>query len=460
MSGGSIRELFFQASDVPPPELDAFLEEHCSDPEIRAEVRSLLAHHHERSLMLGDAEAAAIGARRPDARPTGARYRAMREVGRGGFGRVTESFDRRLRRFVATKEALAESPAAPHTLVQEARLLAYLDHPGVVPVYDADAASYSMKLLKGGTLKDRLAALREAREQMPLSEATRIVRRIAETMANAHDKGVLHLDLKPANVMLEPFGQVVLIDWGIARFFDADRYRAFLDGAGEAAPAPTSPSGVAGTPAYMPAEQFGDRGAPLSPASDVYAAGGILYECLTARRPFRMDVGFLALAFRKAKHPPVPVSDHRPDVPARLAELSARMLAPNPQDRPPSFEAVIEALDALGDVGAGVGTIRLSEGEVLLQQGDPGAEAYQVVDGTLEILVDGDVINRCGPGDVVGELALLSGGARTATARAAGAVVVRRIDWPAIEAQLAKLDPLVGRLMQGLAERLVRATGD
>ncbi len=462
-----VKEVFFSALDLDTDELDEWLPVVCGgDAELEAEVRSLLEHHQTRSLLLSSTPPSGPTPSHPTTVPT-ERYRRLDELGAGGFGRVVRCFDRKLRRTVAAKEARPGKRELADHLLHEARLLAYLDHPGVVPVFDVDAGegmAYTMKVLAGESLEDRLCDLEDQGLRMPISEAVRIVARVSETMANAHAKGVMHLDLKPANVMLEAYGRVSVIDWGISRFFDVRDYQQHLEAGGEPTAGVVANDGPsAGTPAYMPAEQFGMGTAPLGPRADVYSVGTMLFEMLSGQLPFARAPHVAALALQKANNPAPDPAPLRPGIPQRLGLLCQRMMAPTPDGRPGSFDEVLDALSSLGEFGAALEVMELADGELLFREGDEGETAYQIVAGALEVSIERDgastVLATRQAGDLIGELALLSKRPRTATVRAVGPTRVRPLDWPGLEAELEKVDPLVGRLLRALSDKLVEATG-
>jgi serine/threonine protein kinase len=187
----------------------------------------------------------------------GTRYTRRRLLGRGGMGSVYAVFDAVLERDVALKVLMADAVA--DRLLTEARVVAQLEHPGIVPVYDtgvlADGrAYYTMKLVEGVHLDAFI------RETSSLSERLRVFQTLCDAVAFAHSRGVVHRDLKPANVMVGPFGEVLVMDWGI---------------------------GVAGTPAYRAPEQT-EPGRDIGPAADVHALGVILRALLpSASRPLQ-----------------------------------------------------------------------------------------------------------------------------------------------------------------------------
>jgi serine/threonine protein kinase len=182
---------------------------------------------------------------------SGTRYTLIRELGRGGIGVVYEVFDQQLNRRVALK-VLAAPEQSADGLLDEARVVAQLEHPGVVPLFDAgrlpdDRVYYTMKLVEGARLDHY------AQGDASLSDRLRIFQKICDAVAFAHSRNVLHRDLKPANIMVGSFGEVVVMDWGI---------------------------GVAGTPRYRAPEQAAGVGESIGPAADIYSLGAVLRSLL------------------------------------------------------------------------------------------------------------------------------------------------------------------------------------
>jgi serine/threonine protein kinase len=188
---------------------------------------------------------------------SGTRYQLLRELGRGGMGVVYEVHDHELRRSVAMK--VVDDP-----MHGEAQIIAALEHPGIVPVYDVGFVAdgrlyYTMKLVRGVRLDEW------AREQRGRTEALRLFARICEPVAFAHANGVVHRDLKPENVMVGEFGAVLVMDWGVARTDDVEHDRV-----------------IVGTLGYMPPEQ--SRGDRADARSDIYALGAMLEFLLQHER--------------------------------------------------------------------------------------------------------------------------------------------------------------------------------
>ncbi|GGK62879.1 hypothetical protein Sme01_04940 [Sphaerisporangium melleum] len=252
-----------------------------------------------------------------------ARYRLDEPLGRGGMGEVWRATDEVLARRVAVKllpaETMGRSAAARFR--QEAQATARLNHPNVVAIHDfgeADGRLFLvMELIEGGNLADRLAAA----GALGIEEVVRIGTQTAAGLAAAHRLGVVHRDVKPANLLLAADGTVKVVDFGIARL--ADQAGAALTGTGM----------IVGTGAYLAPERA--LGREALPASDVYALGCVLYELLAGRPPFRADTP-TALLFQHVQVAPAPVRLQRADVPPALDDLLMRLLAKEPEARPPA----------------------------------------------------------------------------------------------------------------------------
>ena len=279
-------------------------------------------------------------------------YARLDELGRGGQSIVWRALDRFVGREVALKEltwpgaekSSGSTRAAQARFLREARLTAQLDHPGIVAVHELarrpDGTLYSaQKLVRGRTLKAALAQCRtlsQRLEMLPHLVAA------AQAMAYAHGRSVVHRDLKPSNVMVGPYGETVVVDWGLAK----------RRGEAEAAsPTPTPDSspeltqaGVAlGTPSYMSPEQARGDLETIDERSDVFSLGAMLYELLTGRPPFQgLDNAQVIEAVRSGHI--VPVRVVCPEAPPELAAIAERALRRNPAERYPDAAAFASEL--------------------------------------------------------------------------------------------------------------------
>jgi serine/threonine-protein kinase len=257
------------------------------------------------------------------------RYELIEEIGRGGMGTVYSATDRELGREVAIKVPNGTGDSTPERRLQlEARILAQLEHPGIVPIHDwgrlADGRLfYVMKRVRGKTLHDVLPDLPD------LTERLRIFERVCEPVAFAHAAAVIHRDLKPDNVMIGPFGEVMVMDWGVAKAM-GDTMPASSDGvANTPAPVATEAGLAIGTRGFMPPEQArGDRSG-VDVRSDVYSLGAILYLLLTGRDPAAHGMtDTSALSAR--------------DVPKPLRSICEKALDPTPNHRYASVTALAD----------------------------------------------------------------------------------------------------------------------
>ncbi|HUQ83631.1 MAG TPA: protein kinase [Gemmatimonadaceae bacterium] len=329
------------------------------------------ARADERRSRLADALRAALSGR----------YDIERELGRGGMATVFLAHDHRHHRRVALKvldPALLDALSGERFL-REIRFTAALTHPHVLPLHDSGEAAgllyYVMPYVEGETLRARLA--RDG--ALPLADATRLIRELADALAHAHGRDVIHRDLKPENVLLAG-GHAVVADFGIAR---AVRHARDTRDPGRAPDAPGATATLTevgtslGTPAYMAPEQVvGD--AAVDHRADLYALGVVAYEVLAGTHPFGGRTP-QALVAAHLTETPAPLTTRRNDVPPDLAALVGRLLAKDPADRPPSAEAVLHALDGVPATPATVAPARrwavLASAALLLAL---GAGAYAV----------------------------------------------------------------------------------
>ena len=260
-------------------------------------------------------------------------YRLVRRLGAGGMGEVFLAHDSRLDRLVAIKHTPAElaTPEQRARFRREAWAAARLSHPAIVPVFDIlsdeDGDWIVMEHVDGPTLREHLAS----HGPLPPATAAAWGGQIAEGLAAAHDKGIIHRDLKTENVMIAASGHLKIVDFGLARPLAADDSGLTI----------SAPGAVLGTPRAMAPEQA--RGHQVGPQADLFSLGVLLYELLTGVSPFtgRNAVDVLT---RLAVQPHEPVTAHNPDVPPRLAALVDALLAKSPEARPASAAAVAEAL--------------------------------------------------------------------------------------------------------------------
>jgi hypothetical protein len=272
------------------------------------------------------------------------RYRLGGDLGAGGTARVVRATDERLGREVAVKLldsriAASADPSGRDRFLQECRTLAGFSHPGAVLVFDAGEDDGDlflvMELVEGTTLAHRLAHA----GPMSIAESVRVSSEILSVLAAAHSAGIVHRDVKPANVLLGDGGVVKLADFGIAKRFD------------DVEESVTATGFVIGTPRYLAPEQA--MGETITPATDVYAVGVLLYEMLAGHPPFAGDSAVAIAVAQQASTAP-DIRDVRPEVPQAVAAAIAAALARDPAQRPATaaeLESALHAAASAADAG-------------------------------------------------------------------------------------------------------------
>ena len=328
-NASEVQRLFDELVDLDADERAARLRRQSSDSLIAGEVASLLAIA-DRGVdflsILGDRPGRDAGTR--PSRLVAGRYRLERPLAAGAMGEVFLARDLQLERPIAIKflhHTSREATDARARFLAEARTAAQLDHPNVATVHDVGEDEggrlfIAMAYYPGETLRERAARGRLAPE-----ESARIGAQIAGALAAAHGAGIVHRDVKPANVLFDATGAVRLADFGIAKLVDREL---------------TVPGAVLGTLAYMSPEQA--RGDALDGASDLWSLGVVLYEMLTSRRPF-VDQAPYAMLRALIEQEPAPLPDDV-DIPVRLRALVAALLEKEPSRRPRDAAEVAERL--------------------------------------------------------------------------------------------------------------------
>ena len=270
------------------------------------------------------------------------RYRLLAPLGAGGMGEVWKAHDANLDREVAIKvlaHGALSDDASRERFRREAHVLSRLSHPGVATIYDFDVQDgvdfLVMELVPGGSLASRLE-----RGPLPIAEVIRVGAAIADALHEAHERGFLHRDLKPGNIVLTQSGQPKILDFGLALLLAAGKASAKL----------TQTGMILGSLPYMSPEQL--LGEADSVSTDVYALGVMLFEMSTGRRPFEKERAE-ALMFEIFGNAPPTLRSIRSEVPVELDRLVGACLAKEPAQRPASAAMVAEALRAI-EVGAGV----------------------------------------------------------------------------------------------------------
>ena len=267
------------------------------------------------------------------------RYRIVEHLGRGGMAEVYKAYQPSLDRYVAIKlmhSFLADEKEFLTRFQREARVVATLRHPNIVQVHDFDVDSgvyyMVMEFIEGESLKSRLQDLEEEGEWVSLDDAARVILAVGSALKYAHERGMVHRDVKPANVMITVEGQVILTDFGIAKIVSASNL--------------TASGALVGTPSYMAPEQ--GMGQPGDERSDIYSLGVMLYQLAVGRLPYDADTP-LAVVLKHINDPlPLPRAI-KPDLPESIERVILKALAKNPADRYQKVgELTIDLRQAMG----------------------------------------------------------------------------------------------------------------
>lgn len=299
------------------------------------------------------------------------RYLTERQIGAGGMGEIAQVWDTTLRRHLAMKRiradrgpgdvrALGKTDPLVARFMEEAQVTSQLNHPGIVPIHDLGVDEkgnvyFTMQLVKGRDLVSVYEDVWAERDGWSVTRALGVLQRVCEAVAYAHEKDVLHRDLKPANVMVGRFGETYVMDWGLARL-QGDPVAKRREAAGEPEDIPVSiiesdrratqrdgedglysmEGDVKGTPNYMPLEQANGKLASLSPATDVYAIGAMLYHLLTQRAPYTAPGRRLSgqdVVERVRAGAPDPLLSIAPKTPPELVSICELAMAREAVDR-------------------------------------------------------------------------------------------------------------------------------
>jgi serine/threonine protein kinase/Leucine-rich repeat (LRR) protein len=380
-------------------------EELCRDcPQHRQEVEQRLQRLHALYACLEQsAESSQSSGLRPAQQPDElgrlGPYRLLKVLGQGGMGMVYLAEDPKLKRQIALKVMLplhAANDKARHRFLREAQAQAAIEHDHIISIFQVDEDNgvpfLAMPLLRGETLADAL----KREQKLPLPEVLRIGREIAEGLAAAHERHLIHRDIKPGNIWLEgKRRRVKILDFGLARA-EAEGQQQHL----------TRTGNIVGTPAYMAPEQA--LGEPVDGRTDLFSLGCVLYQLATGELPFQGPTTMAVLTALAVKEPKPPGALN-PEVPPELNELILHLMAKRPEARPPTALAVAEELSALEKMLSARSTplampvsTPTADAVALLSEADPGT----IIERPLRV---GPRRRRRGPLMVFGILVLLVG---------------------------------------------------
>jgi serine/threonine-protein kinase len=383
------------------------------------------------------------------------------EIGAGGTATVRRMYDPSLRRRVAVKTLSAElsgNPRAQRDFVQEAEITAQLDHPNIIPIHELamvdGRASFSMRLIRGQTLRQALTAWWKGPDDTDtIYRALNVFLQVCDAVRFAHSRGVVHGDIKPENVMVGSFGEVYLVDWGVASLMASS---TSAEPAVSVSSDRQTRSGVRGTPAFMAPEQAKGMLPAIGERTDVFGLGTLLYYILTGRPPFGGASASEALTRARAGLFQDPEQTDRGRNAPALCRIVRKAMAPAPEDRHANVLELEEDVRGFLNVGLHFPSRVFPQGTVIVREGDPAEEAFIITAGHCSVhkLERGEQreIRRLAAGDVFGETAILSRTARTATVVAVDEVTAKIVTRSLIEERLGP-STWLGRFVLALADR-------
>ncbi|MEW5986993.1 MAG: serine/threonine-protein kinase, partial [Chloroflexota bacterium] len=268
-------------------------------------------------------------------------YQVVAPLGEGGMAAVYKAYQPNMGRYVALKilpRHYASDPQFVARFTQEARVIANLEHPHILPVHDfGESEGYTylaMRLVEGGSLARLLQGA-----PLALTQVRQIVSQVGDALDYAHTQGVIHRDVKPSNILIDQRGNCLLSDFGIAKMLAGSSHL-------------TQTGAMLGTPAYMSPEQ--GMGQSLDGRSDLYSLGIILYQMVTGRIPYQAETP-LAVAIKHVNDPLPPVHRFNPAVPVAVEQVILKTLAKNPADRFSSAGEMVRALQLAVDSALAAG---------------------------------------------------------------------------------------------------------
>ncbi|HWL63797.1 MAG TPA: serine/threonine-protein kinase [Steroidobacteraceae bacterium] len=413
------------------------------------------------------------------------KYEIVREVGEGSTGTVYLSHDPYYGRDVAIKLYYDDfggdedkSRAARKMFLSEAHMVGMLQHPQLMPIYDAGEENGHCYVVTEYVHGARtLAAFCRQDDLLRVDQVVEIIFKCAKALHYAHSRGVIHRDIKPSNIMYTQDGDVRIIDFGIALVSDSDMSHL---------------EGIAGSPSYMSPEQA--QGQPLTNRSDIYSLGAVMYELLTGSRPFR--AGNLAKLMHQIIYAtPPPIHTLRREVPEDLEEVVATALQKDPDKRYKSGQDLAAALTRVHqklrtrplqiEHGEQLGLLRklkffhefspaeiaevlkasswqnCSPEEEIVREGDMEDRFYIVVAGNCAVERHGRMVGQLTTGDCFGESSYVPGARRSATVRATSSVTLLRVGSTLLEQASASCQLRFNKVfLRGLIERLQGAETD
>ena len=391
-----------------------------------------------------------------------------RELAQGGMGHVHPAADRNLLRRVALKRLnknYVDNSFYRNGFVAEAQINGQLEHPNIVPVYelsiDKNGVPYfTMQLVQGISFETWLDRYSPGTVER-IEGGIEILLKVCDALAYAHDRGVIHRDLKPANIMVGEFGQVYLMDWGLAKLTRSKTLGA---------DALMNVEGTVGTPEFMSPEQARGKPTDIDERTDVFGLGALLFEVLSGMGPYGLheDANYILDLARAGRMISIDDACRPYAVSRRIRAVAQKATAADPNHRHQTVTALKEEMRAFLSGGLHLPRMQFGKGEVIVSEGERGDAAFMIVAGRCRAYrtADGreETLAIMEPGEAFGEMALLLKEPRAASVVAVDDVTVLVLDGATLNEGLG-LSGWTGALVRALAQRfadlekLVRSSG-
>ncbi len=405
------------------------------------------------------------------------KYQVVKQIAKGGMGVIYCVYDCDIRRHTILKVVIPEYKGDIDIIkrfVYEARVTGELEHPNIVPLHDFGYLEgygifFSMTYLQGESLFAIIKRLKirdpEFREKYDFFTLINIFRKVCDAVAYAHSKGIIHRDIKPENIMVGQFGEVVLMDWGLAKRLaeavendDLSTREIEVDMFAE--PGVTLVGQIKGTPVYLSPEQASGRSSTVDVTSDIFLLGATLYHMFTFTAPYvSWTIEEAVSRARECDYTrPETIRTGSEHLSRELCSIINRAMAANKEDRYHSVTELIQDIDDISRGRMAFETVRFPEGDLLLEEGAPGSNCYIIQSGKVEVFrhVSGRRVSlgTLEPGDIVGEMALITAQPRVASVVALEETETVVLNKDVFIHNLKKLPSWMEKSILALAQRL------
>jgi eukaryotic-like serine/threonine-protein kinase len=397
-------------------------------------------------------------------------FEIVNAIAKGGMGQVSLAKDKTIQRNIAVKvlhkEYQDDQDMCRH-FIDEARITGQLEHSNIVPVHTVgidqdDTLYFTMKFVDGDSLLAIIEQLNnrneEYRQYYTQFMLLRTFRKVCDAVSFAHSKNILHRDIKPENIMIGDFGEVLLMDWGLAKHENSKETKT-SETIPSSNPLQTVDGTIKGSPAYMSPEQARGESGEYDTRSDIFLLGATLYHMITLKTPyFDKDVNtMVSMAENCQFTPPSDVSPEK-QIPDELCSIITKAMHIDKEKRYQTVEEFTQAIDKLMSGQIASTSARYKAGEDIIRHGESAAEAYVIVEGEVEVYKKfagkKTVYTRLHAGDVFGEMAAIGNTERSASVCALTDTTCLIITPDTLKEQLNKLPPWLEKIVSALSQRL------